>query len=96
LVGLQLNVLVKIQNQVNWKANTGQQIQKLYAWVAIESDGGEGICAFLLGDTQMPMVGADKLRMESLRPMAEFIREKTGYPIRLVEFSTRCVLEDLK
>jgi len=81
---------------VNWKANTGQRIDRLYAWIAVEPDGGEGVCAWQFGDDRLPLIGADKERIESLRPFAEAIREQTGYPIMLVEFSTRSLLADLK
>ena len=78
-----------------WKAGTGQKIERLYAWVATETDGGEGVCSWLMPDgVHMPLVGADMARIESLAPQAALIARATGYPVRLVEFSTRRVLRE--
>ena len=41
---------------------TGQRIERLYAFVALEADGGEGVAAgVILPGTRlyMPLVGAD-------------------------------------
>lgn len=43
----------------------------------------------------MPLVGADRERIESLRPIAEQMRHDTAYPVKLIRFSTREVLEEL-
>jgi hypothetical protein len=37
----------------------------------------------------MPLIGADRERIESYRPLAKDIRRLSGLPIRMVEFSTR-------
>lgn len=80
---------------MTWAPHAGQKIAKLYAWVAEESDGGEGVVAHFhpnLGN--MPLVGADMARIESFRPLARHVAELSGCPVRLVEFSARTVLED--
>jgi hypothetical protein len=74
---------------------SGKTIDALYAWVAHEPNGGEGVCRAQLGDVHMPLVGADMDRVKSLRPYAEAIRQATGYPVRLLRFSRREDLEDL-
>jgi hypothetical protein len=74
---------------------TGKTIDRLYAWVATEPDGGEGICSMQFGDTHMPLIGADRARIESLRLSAQQVRQLSGCTIRLVEFSTRTVIEEL-
>jgi hypothetical protein len=79
----------------SWKPNTGQTIDALYAWVATEPDGGEGVCSAQIADVHFPLVGADIDRMKSLRPYAEAIRKATGYPVRLVRFGHREDLEIL-
>lgn len=79
----------------NWRPNKGQSIDALYAWVATEPDGGEGVCAGSIGDMMMPLVGADIDRVKSLRGFAEHTRALTGYPVRLVRFSQRDDLEVL-
>jgi hypothetical protein len=79
----------------SYRPGTGQSIEAIYAWVATEPDGGEGICSMQIGDTHMPLVGADMDRMKSLRPHAEFIHKMGGYPVRLVRFGSREDLEIL-
>ena len=80
-----------------WRPGQGQAIEAMYAWVATEPDGGEGVCAMnipALGG-MVPLIGADIDRIKSLRPYAEQTREITGYPVRLVRFSAREDLEVL-
>jgi hypothetical protein len=74
-----------------WKPGKGQKIERLYAWVATEPDGGEGVCGMTIPELGglVPLVGADRERIESLRIYAEQIRKASGCPTRLVEFSTR-------
>jgi hypothetical protein len=79
-----------------WKPGTGQKIEALYAWVAVEPDGGEGVCSAQIEEIHMPLVGADIERIKSLREYAEMIRETTGCPVKLVRFSRREDLEDLR
>ena len=74
------------------------RIAEMWAWVAVE--GGpddEGVTGFLVAATGQwfPMVGADRERMESLRPMAQAIADETGKTLRLVRFSGRSELEVL-
>lgn len=73
---------------------TPLKIDELLAWISVDQDGNEGIIgAKLIGDTFMPFVGADMPRIESLRGKAREISLHTGYPVRLVRFSKREVLE---
>lgn len=80
-----------------WRPGKGQAIEALYAWVATEPDGGEGVIAGELPGMPgiTPLVGADMDRMRSYRPYAEAARRNTGYPVRLVRFSRRDDLEIL-
>lgn len=71
------------------------RIDEMYAYVA-ESDEGEGVCSIhseRLGN--MPMVGADRERMLSLRPYAQELAAAMGVPVKLVRFSKREVIEEL-
>jgi hypothetical protein len=68
-------------------------IERLYAWVVTEADGGQGIPAFDRGDgLVLPMIGADSERIESLRPVA---MQAAGVCLKLelIEFGDRVVLE---
>lgn len=79
-----------------WKAGTGKRIERLYAWVVEEADGGEGVAAIstpALGWT--PLVGADLERMESMRDFALAIRHQLGRPVVLKEFGCGTVIETL-
>ena len=68
-------------------------IDAIYAWVAIESNGAEGVCATTVGGLVMPLIGADIDRIKSLRPFAEQTYALTGRPVHLLRFSRR---EDLE
>jgi hypothetical protein len=69
-----------------------KRIDRLYAWVATEADGGQGIPAMRVDDMALPLIGADHDRIESLRPMA-MRAMGVCLKIELVEFSGRRVLE---
>jgi hypothetical protein len=69
-------------------------VDAIYAWIATEHDGGEGVCATRLGDHWWPLIGADEVRIESLRPAARAIMQASGCPVRLVRFDRRTVLAD--
>lgn len=71
------------------------EITEIYAWVAIEPNGGEAVCGGTLAGIMMPMVGADRARIEDFRAQALRLRQTTGYPIRLVRFSSRETVEEL-
>lgn len=72
-----------------------EKIDQMYAYIAQDPDGSEGITAFLAEDGWMPMVGADLKRAEALRPMAEILARESGRPIKLVRFEIRTELEDI-
>jgi hypothetical protein len=73
----------------------GFQIEKIYAWICVDDDGDHGIPAIQVGNVAMPLVGADKARIESYRPFAEAIASG-GRPVWLAEFSSMRVIERLK
>jgi hypothetical protein len=72
--------------------HTPKQITELWAWVVTETDGGEGIPAIGLDNGMVvPVIGADRERIESLRPI---LIEQTGkLPLRLVHFDQMTVVE---
>jgi hypothetical protein len=70
------------------------KITELYAWIGADLiTGEEGIPAVERGGVIWPMVGADAVRVESLRPDAAKIAAATGVTLRLVKFSTKTELE---
>jgi hypothetical protein len=76
---------------------SGDVIAELYAWVTLDDeDGNEGVLAFRnVRGEWMPMIGADQVRIESLRDIAEGFAQASKYPIELRRFTTMTVLEQL-
>ena len=69
----------------------GQRIDVMWAYLAVDPvDGCEGLIAEMAPNGMwMPMVGADLMRMESLREQAKATARATGNTVRLVRFSVR-------
>ncbi len=74
------------------------KIEQLIAFVAVDKDEiDEGIAAFLShSDVWMPMIGADDARIESLRPFAQDIANRTGKTIHVLRFTGREVVETIR
>jgi len=76
------------------------KIRALYAYLSHEKGDpdDEGVTAFMpeLSGQWMPMVGADKERMESLRPIAQGLANESGQKITLVKFSFRSDIETIE
>lgn len=72
-----------------------QIITELYAWVCTEPDGSEGIPAVKVGNMVMPLVGADRERVESHREAAVEVANRQGFAIRLVRFSQTEIIEHI-
>ena len=78
----------------NWKPRSGQEIARVYAWIAEEPDGGEGILTMQSPSGRMiPLIGADRTRIEGYRDLAENVADHTGYPVRLKVFSGSTVID---
>jgi hypothetical protein len=62
-------------------------ITEVYAFIATGADGEEGIPAFLAPNgTMMPLVCADKARVQSLWAVAQTLARVSGKKIKLVRF----------
>lgn len=71
-------------------------IDAMYAFIAVDEDG-EGVTAFQSPKMGwIPMVAADKDRVDSLRPIAQGIATQTGQRIVLAKFEQRTDLEILE
>ena len=68
------------------------RIDELYAFIAQDADG-EGLPAFLHDRVMMPMVCADKARVDALREKAKEIAAASGNKITLCRFSVREEIE---
>jgi hypothetical protein len=76
-------------------ARGGFRIDEVHAYIVVGESGDEGIAAFHTGQGWMPMICADKARIESLRPMAESLARETGHEIKLVRFAVRTDVETI-
>lgn len=66
------------------------KITKLFAYIATDEDGTEGVPAFLGRDgISYPLIGADVERCEQYRPIAESIAKNHKKKIVLAVFSIR-------
>jgi hypothetical protein len=68
------------------------RIDEVFVFVASDADG-EGVPAFSDGEFVMPLVCADKARVDSLRAMARKLARESGNKITLCRFSVREELE---
>ena len=67
------------------------KIDQLFAFIAVDDEGNEGVCGCTLPDgTLTAMVGADMKRIESLMPIAkELAKRCPDKTIRLCVFKNR-------
>ena len=68
------------------------RIDEIYAFIAQDADG-EGLPAFMHNGMMMPMVCADKTRVDSLREIAKQMARESGNKITLCRFSVRQEIE---
>lgn len=71
------------------------KITECYMFVACDTGpDDEGIAAFLNSNNMwLPLVGADKKRVDAMRGMAQRIANESGDVVRLIKFSVREELE---
>lgn len=70
------------------------KIEEIYAFVSVDKDNHEGVIAINTAHGPMPMIAADKARLEYLRPHAVEVARKTKMKVRLLKFSTREEIEE--
>jgi hypothetical protein len=68
------------------------RIDEVFVFIASDEDG-EGVPAFMAGSVAMPLVCADKERVDSLRDIAKRLAKESGNKITLCRFSVREELE---
>lgn len=73
----------------------GYVIQEMWAWLSIHEDGDEGVIGYYNPDMGgwMPLVGADRERIESFRAYANQAATLSGKPVVLARFSVRTDVE---
>lgn len=74
----------------------GFRITEIWAWVSLDAgDDCEGILGHMTSLGMAPMIGADRERIESLRPEAEVIAAVLPNPVQLRRFSNMTIEETL-
>jgi hypothetical protein len=59
-------------------------------WAALSLDeGGEGVCAAPFGDMTLPLIAADKRRLDQIIPVARRMANLFNKPVRLAKFTRR-------
>lgn len=71
------------------------RIDEVYVFVAKDATGNEGIPACEINGIILPLVCADKERIDSLRRIAKEMGDEIGIEVKLVRYSTREELETI-
>jgi ABC-type branched-subunit amino acid transport system ATPase component len=71
----------------------GFKITEMFAFIATEKDGTEGVMGMMSENGWVPLVGADMDRVESIKPIVQGIAQSSGVNITLAKFSVRENLE---
>lgn len=71
-------------------------IDELWAWVSSDVEGEGVLAAPMKGMGAVPLVGADRERMESLRPLATQLGNMFGVGVSLVRFTHRELIENIQ
>ena len=70
------------------------KIKRMYAFVAEEEPGEEGVMGMQMGDgAWIPLVGADMTRIEQLIPIADRIAAISNMPYKIIKFRIEEVIE---
>lgn len=69
--------------------NTMPCIREIWAFVSVDAEGNEGVCAAMIGGAWMPLIAADAARLAQLRPIAARLATAGNMRIRLVRFTSR-------
>ncbi len=71
------------------------KIKELFAFIATDEAGNEGVCGFHSDSGWIPMVGADQAMIDKLKPIAKRLAQTTGQPLEVCRFSTRESIETI-
>ena len=65
----------------------GFKVQKLTAFVAVDDNGTEGVIKAQLGNTTLPLICEEEIRIRTLYTIAEAIKAATGQEYKILQFS---------
>lgn len=70
--------------------NTMPRIEEIWAYTQVDPrDNNEGVIALETKHGPLPMIAADKERLDDLRPYAMEMAVRTGRPVNVTKFSVR-------
>jgi hypothetical protein len=64
------------------------RIEQIWAFLSLD-EGGEGVCAAPMGQLTVPLIAADKRRLDDLYPLARGLANVFDQPVRLAKFTRR-------
>jgi hypothetical protein len=69
----------------------GFKIESIYAFVSIDADDEEGVCAANIGPggSMVPLIAADEARLESIRYLANGIAKECNVKVKLIKMTER-------
>lgn len=65
------------------------EITEIWAFIAVDDDGDEGLTSFQQNNKLIPMIAADEDRVAIYMPIAKAMAKKSGKKVRLVKFTMR-------
>jgi hypothetical protein len=74
---------------------SSHEVNEVYAFLAVDAEGAEGVPAAQLGDMLMPLVAADQARLDDLRPIARQLASAYGMKITVARFTRREDIETI-
>jgi hypothetical protein len=74
----------------------GFRITEIHAITGIGDDDEEAIPAFWSSGGPIPMIASDRVRLESLKQMAQVMADQTGKNFKVVKFSVREDIGEIK
>jgi hypothetical protein len=70
------------------------RIDAIWAVVSVD-EGGEGICAIVIGGVSYPLIAGDPQRLEWITEQAEMLAEIAGCTIKIIKLSERTELRTI-
>jgi hypothetical protein len=74
----------------------GFRIKEIHAILAIGDDDEEAVPAFMVGSTWMPLIAADPTRLDAIKDMGQQMADVTGKNFKIVRFSAREDIGEIK
>lgn len=75
--------------------NVIPRIDSLYAYLSVDEDGNEGLCAFTTNGMTIPLIASDEVRLKEIGKIAEYLAANNDKRIKLVQFTMRTELREV-